>query len=46
MKAFYEALQEAGKSDDAQLAKLAAICDADLEDVQKNQTFSLWEWWA
>lgn len=46
MKAFYEALQEAGKSDDEQLAKLAALCNADLEDVQKHETFDWWEWWA
>lgn len=46
MKAFYEELRNAGKSDDEQISKLAAICSADLEDVQTNQTFSLWEWWA
>ncbi len=46
MKAFYEALQDAEKSGDEQINKLAAVCNADLDDVQKYQTFDLWEWWA
>jgi hypothetical protein len=46
MKAFYEALQNAGKSDDEQLVELSAVCNADLEDVQKYQAFDLWEWWS
>jgi len=46
MKEFYEALQNVSKSDDEQLSKLAEICNADLEDVQKYQTFDLWEWWT
>ena len=46
MKAFYEALQNAEKSDDEQLIELAAVCSADLDDVQKYQIFDLWEWWS
>ncbi len=45
MKAFYDALQDTEKSKDERIAKLVVVCQADLDEVRKNQDFSDWEWW-
>jgi hypothetical protein len=46
MKTFYEQLQQPEQSSDEQIAKLAKVCEMDLEDVQKNQALEEWSWWV